>query len=308
MRKRVLEPLGMRQTVTSVTEAQLREHAEAYGRPANETGNRAVIPWREADQIAPAGQMIACATDIAQWLKLQLSDGEIAGTGNGSGPRRVISAASLAMTKQIHTPVNSPGPDPDMYFYGYGCGWMIGAYRGRRLVWHNGGIDGFKTDIALLPDDGIAVAASCNVLETSLPFALAFHIVDALLGEPPKPWSDTLMSAEGSSPAPESPEAVPSTQPSHSLLAYAGTYRHPGYGTVSVEVQGGELRVCLGELEVVSRYRHYDTWTVTYEPLDSHWPLTFLTDADGRIHAAEIPLEPSIKPIRFEAVAKETDV
>jgi hypothetical protein len=100
---------------------------------------------------------------------------------------------------------------------------------------------------------------------------------------------------------------VPGTRPAHPLKEYAGEYEHPGYGRLQVETRGRGLRVCLGELELTARYRHFETWTVSYAPLDESWPLTFLTDADGRVSAAEIPLEPTIKPIRFEAISRETN-
>jgi CubicO group peptidase (beta-lactamase class C family) len=303
MRQRVLDPLGMERTVTSVDEARAREHAQPYGilpRGRSSRGGRRAIPWRRSDQIAPAGQMISCAVDMARWLRLQLGDGEVDG-------RRIISAETLAATKHISTPIDAPGPDPDIHFYGYGFGWLLGTYRGRRLVWHNGGIDGFKTDIALLPDDGIAVAVSCNVLDTNMPFAFAFHVLDMLLGEEQKPWSENLLAAQRQAPREPKPAVVPGTRPAHPLADYAGTYQHPGYGTVQVEVRGRGLSIRLGEVDLTSRYRHFETWTVSYPPLDESWPLTFITDAEGQVSAVEIPLEPLTKPIRFEAVAKETD-
>jgi hypothetical protein len=91
------------------------------------------------------------------------------------------------------------------------------------------------------------------------------------------------------------------------LSDYAGTYEHPGYGTVQVEVRGRGLHICLGELDLTSHYRHFDTWTVGYAPLEESWPLTFLTDADGGVSALEIPLEASITPIRFEALSREVN-
>lgn len=302
MRERVLDPLGMKRTVTSVDEAQAREHAQPYGiLPRRQSGGgREAIPWRRSDQIAPAGQMISCALDMAQWLRLQLGDGEVDG-------KRIISAETLAATRRISTPVDAPGPDPDIHFYGYGFGWLLGTYRGRRLVWHNGGIDGFKTDIALLPDDGIAVAVSCNALDTNMPLAIVFHMLDLLLRVKPKPWSETFLAAQRHAPREPRPVVVPGTRPAHPLTDYAGTYQHPGYGTVEVKVRGRGLAVCLGELDLTSRYRHFETWTVRYPPLDEGWPLTFITNADGQVSAVEMPLEPSIAPIRFDSVARETD-
>jgi CubicO group peptidase (beta-lactamase class C family) len=288
----------MDRTVTSVDEAQSREHAQPYG-PLND-GKREPIPWRRSDQIAPAGQMISCAVDMARWLHLQLGDGEVDGT-------RIISAEALGTTRRISTPVDGPGPDEDIHFYGYGFGWLLGTYRGRRLVWHNGGIDGFKTEIALLPDDGIAVAASCNVLDTNFPYAVVFHTLDVLLGEEPKPWSDNLLAAERERPETPEPTVVPGTEPAHPLAEYAGTYEHPGYGVIRVEIHDGKVAVSLGELDLPARYRHFETWTVSYPPLDERWPLTFLTDADGQVSALEIPLESSLPPIRFNAVKEERE-
>jgi CubicO group peptidase (beta-lactamase class C family) len=290
MRERVLEPLGMLQTVTSVDEALALEHAQPY---VQKNGKHAAIQWRRTDQIAPAGQMISCAEDIARWLLFQLSDGELDG-------RRVLKSETLAETKRPRTPVDFPGPDPDIRFHGYAFGWMIGAYRGRRLVWHNGGVDGFHTEIALLPDDGIAVAASSNILQTNLPLAVVFHCIDTLLGEKPKPWSKNLRAESEAAPAPQRPRVVKGTQPSHPLEEYAGEYEHPGYGTLQVSLRGKGLRVQLSELDVSTKHRHFDTWTIGYAPLGADWPLTFLTDADGQVSAAEMPLEPTIKAIRFE--------
>jgi len=291
MRLRVLEPLGMNRTVNSVNLAQeMEDHAQPY---VVRDGQFQPIPWRQSDQIAPAGQMITCARDITHWLRFQLSDGEIDGT-------RILAPETLARTKTPSTPFEQPGPDPDIRFYGYGFGWGVGTYRGRRLVWHNGGIDGFKTEIALLPDDGIGVAVSCNVLNTNLPFSLAFQTVDTLLGAEEKPWTENLRKQEAEMPRPEPPTVVPGTHPSHALSDYAGEYEHPGYGTLSVTVEGPDLRVRIGEMDVDATYRHYDTWSLRYEPLDADWSLTFLTNPEGRISAAETPLEPQANPIRFE--------
>jgi Beta-lactamase/Domain of unknown function (DUF3471) len=222
-----------------------------------------------------------------------LSDGELDG-------RRVLKSETLAETKRPRTPADFPGPDPDIRFHGYAFGWMIGTYRGRRLVWHNGGIDGFHTEIALLPDDRVAVAASSNILQTNLPVAVVFHCIDTLLGEKPKPWSKNLRAEAEAAPAPQRPRVVTGTQPSHPLEEYAGEYEHPGYGTLQVSLRGKGLRVQLSELDVSTKHRHFDTWTIGYAPLGADWPLTFLTDADGQVSAAEMPLEPTIKPIRFE--------
>jgi CubicO group peptidase (beta-lactamase class C family) len=308
MHERVLAPLGMGRTVTSVDAAQAAEHAQPYlvTPPAGETAPRdgatrwTSIPWRQSDAIAPAGGIMTCAVDAARWLRMQLGGGEVDGT-------RVISSDALARTHRLHTPIDAPGHDERMWFYGYAFGWLVGTYRGKKLLWHNGGIDGFHTDIALLPDDGIGAAACSSVLNSSLPISIVFHTLDVLLGVEPKPWGDELFAAQENRPTPPEPARVEGTQPSHTLDVYAGEYTHPGYGSLVVSSDGNALRVCLGEFDLDTRYRHYDTWTVAYPPLEEGWSLTFLHDADGAIAAAEMPLEPTLAPIRFERVRDETE-
>ncbi|MEX2187336.1 MAG: serine hydrolase domain-containing protein [Pirellulales bacterium] len=46
---------------------------------------------------------------------------------------------------------------------GYGLGWRIGEVGGHRAVSHGGGQAGTSTFLLLLPDDGVAVAAMCNL-------------------------------------------------------------------------------------------------------------------------------------------------
>jgi hypothetical protein len=93
---------------------------------------------------------------------------------------------------------------------------------------------------------------------------------------------------------------VKATRPSHALEEYEGEYAHPGYRTLRVKVRGKRLQVRLAELDLSAKHRHFDTWTVGYQALGAEWPMTFVTNADGQISAAEMPLESTIKPIRFE--------
>ena len=108
---------------------------------------------------APVGGTTATLTDMANYVALQLRGGtSVAGT-------RVVSAANLAACWQPHVAVpTSPALDPDAKSAGYGMGWISVEYTdGRRLVWHNGGIDGFATHIAFLPEENLGLVILTNV-------------------------------------------------------------------------------------------------------------------------------------------------
>ena len=46
--------------------------------------------------------------------------------------------------------------------FAYGYGQLVGIDRGSRVVWHNGGINGFYTQLARYPDDGVSIVLLTN--------------------------------------------------------------------------------------------------------------------------------------------------
>ncbi len=96
---------------------------------------------------------------MAAYVSLQLNAG-VSLTGE-----RVVSAENLAECWTPHIAVpTSPVLDPDLVSAGYGMGWIAQTYReGRRLIWHNGGIDGFTTFIGFFPEDDLGLVVLTNM-------------------------------------------------------------------------------------------------------------------------------------------------
>ena len=256
---------------------------------------------RIIDAAAPAGQLIYCALDSGRWLRFQANGGELDG-------RRIVSEEGFEQLTTVQIPVDLPGVVPDHpewgpTWLGLGLGPALGTYRGRRMIYASGGIDGFRTDLVVLPEERIGVLTSSNLGGSGLGFALSFELADRLLGLEPRPWltrlrelEDEQRTAAGEAP---SPMVVPGTAPSHPLEDYPGEYEHPGYGVLRVTVGSEGLEFGLGELDFTATHRHFDTWTARYEPFDSDFPMTFVTDAEGEVAEVVTPLEPMTAPIRF---------
>jgi D-alanyl-D-alanine carboxypeptidase len=51
---------------------------------------------------------------------------------------------------------------------GYGYGVMVGNVRGEQVIEHNGGIDGFSTQVACFPKQAVTVIALANRAATCL--------------------------------------------------------------------------------------------------------------------------------------------
>jgi CubicO group peptidase (beta-lactamase class C family) len=300
VRERVLEPLGLESAVTSAADMQaLDDHAEPY---LGHHGGLARTIYRDITSTAPAGQLMYCAEDSARWLRFQAAGGELDGV-------RVASKEVFEHTRSIQIPVEYPGFLPDQLdwgprFQGYGMGWMVGSYRDRPIVWHSGGIDGFYTEILVLTEDRAAVLASTNANLSPLSTAVVMSVGDLLLGADVRPWFERMeaLQRQGDEQAEKERSeltVVPGTAPSHPLEEFAGRYEHPGWGSLDVSVgEGSDLAINLGELDCKASYRHFDTWTGRYDPLDVTFPLTFVTNADGEVAEVRAEIDPG-EPVTF---------
>jgi CubicO group peptidase (beta-lactamase class C family) len=292
LRVRVLDPLGMRRTFAATPEVVSDpDHAVPHlvrdGKPVETS-------FRIMQGIGPAGEILSCAQDSVTWLSAQL----------GAEPGVSTSAIAVAQQPQM---LADPGmaPFPEMEFIAYAMGWLVGSYRGHKLVWHNGGIDGFTTQTLLLPGRGIGIVACANQHMTNFPLAVMLAVADAALGVEPgeQDWFERLRPAAADVPKQQSP-ATPAAPAAHSLADYAGHYRNAGYGDVVVAVDEQRLAVRIGEFDVAVKHRHYETWDLRYEPLDAGFPATFLTGADGNVTAVVVDYDTDMS-VRFERVTGE---
>lgn len=201
-RERLWEPLGMSHTGADSVVARSQPnaatpHAGKPGEPANP------IEWDYPDAVAvPSGGVNSNAVDVAQWLRFQLAEGAIDG-------KRLI---SRDVFRQMHVPQTAiPNPDAAsdvqsqfpapvqelgrMRFWSYGMGWYVTEYRGRKLIYHSGTINGFRTGIGLLPEEGLAVYINTNRV-SRLPMALMLRLFDDYLHETGIDWSRIYLENE----------------------------------------------------------------------------------------------------------------
>jgi CubicO group peptidase (beta-lactamase class C family) len=299
LRTRLLTPLRMDRSKLSVDDMLADpDHATAYER---RKGAIVPVPQRPVTALAPAGAINSCAADMARWLLAQLSGGQVDG-------QAVMSVGTLARQHMPHMVLPEDRTFPASTRHAYGLGWLIGQYHGHRLAEHGGGIDGFQTECMLLPDDGIGVAVMTNTSSSLMAPVVAYRVLDELLGLEPFDWFTEYKTrydalTAGRREVRGARRVVPGAALPRPLDAYAGQYDHPGYGTLTITVDGGTLRPHLGTMHLSLTHRHYETFDLEWHELADEsflFPLMFLSDPDGDITALTVPLEPSVGPLRFE--------
>lgn len=269
IRERIFTPLGMSLSNTTIRAFAGQNNVATPHAKLDEKVQ--TIPWRNIDNIAPAGSINSNVSDMAQWVRLQLAEGSYKGA-------RLISSGAA---KEMHEPQTIIPRDPqlslfmpDTHFRSYGLGWMLQDYKGRKVVQHGGAIDGMLAMVGMMPEEELGVVILSNLQGQLLPTALMFRIFDAYLGAPPKDWTGDMLKAikglEGQGKAAQKKleeSRVKGTQPSLPLEKYAGTYKDEAFGDAKVALENGKLVLRTPAFVADLEHWHYDTFRATFRDI-----------------------------------------
>ncbi|MDE2235246.1 MAG: serine hydrolase [Gammaproteobacteria bacterium] len=302
-------PLDMLNTDTSV--AALNADPDAAYPHALVDDHVEVIRRYDTDTMAPVGGINSSVNDMSHWLMMLLDDGSYAGKtvlqpkiiAAMETPQMIISADS-GMGTWLHA------MNPGSLFYSYGLGFVVEDYYGRKLVMHDGDIDGMASAVGMLPELHLGVVVLTNMDHDDARNALLFHILDEYLGRPPRDTNGALLALAAQQENAEKAEqqkllasksALPAPLP---LAQYTGTYSNPLDGKVRITLENGHLVMRLGNPDFTGDLTHWnhDTFHVRlrYRFYDQAFDqyLTFELDASGK------PMELRFYglPARFERV------
>ena len=289
VQRRLFDPLGMTGANFSArVAAKAADHSTPHSK--NREGKVVAIPWRDIDNIGPAGSINAGVRDLSRWLRFQLGGGVFEG-------KRLLSATALTET---HTPQIVVRVDPatardtETTQSSYGLGWGIADYRGHLLLSHGGGIDGYLTNISLAPKAKIGVVVLSNLTPSRLPEAVSRGLLDLMLGLPKKDWvaiaSERGKRTEAAKLARRQEREAKrhkDTRPSRELAAYVGTYEDPAYGAARVTLENGALVMRWSNFTMHLRHYQFDTFAVhvdfVYDDRFEDERLVFTLGADGEV-------------------------
>ena len=314
VQREIFDKLGMTRSNFSVETMQSMQNIALPYAYLDEDTRR--IPFANVDALGPAGSINATTTDMLNWVRLHLNQGTF-------DDQRLIAADGLEECHRYQTAIKETFPDclvsyPELGPRAYGLGWFLRHYRGRRMVYHSGGIDGYGSYLAMLPKEKIGVIILSNLDEGNAPVPVTYDIFDRLLDIEPPNWSKRYLTHEGKAEQASKTrseklksEIIPNTQPSHPLQDYLGTYHHPGYGSLKVEAvqrsEDADAPICyeahFNLIGLTLKHVHYDTFEAA-SPFGAWTRLTFLSDEDGRISAVCASTEANVPPMVFERMVE----
>src|SRR3954463_1316009 len=302
---RILAKVGM--TGSNVRHSDATKKANiATPHAAVEGKVRPIAPF-DSDNTNPAGGINSNAEDMAKWMLVQLAEGKLA-----DGSALIKPATARAITTLV-TPIPLGPGAPELsairpQFNGYGLGFGLRDYRGHKLVTHTGGLPGYVSKVAMIPDQQLGIAILTNQESTNAFEAIANSIMDAYLAAPTTDWVAAYQAIEKRAAAvnagvTQSSAAArdTSSKPSLPLAKYAGKYRDAWYGDMTIASSGTGLTITFDRTPLLTGtlepWQH-DTFVARWKDreLRADAFVTFSLDPDG-----------TIDTVRMQAVSPETD-
>jgi hypothetical protein len=198
-------------------------------------------------------------------------------------PQTLVTKEEFYPTQQITKP----------NFTTYAFGWFQQDYKGRKLNFHTGSLDGAIAIHGQIPEEKTGVYLFANLDHAEVRHALMFKAFDQFALGGDRDWSAeflqlyTEIKNENENKRKENElKRVLNTHTSLPLEAYTGKFEDPLYGSVEISLQNGELKALLnktawGKIE----HWNYDTFRLIY---DKKWNgksyLNFRMNTVGKIN------------------------
>ncbi|HBF22492.1 MAG TPA: hypothetical protein DDW23_01635, partial [Planctomycetes bacterium] len=181
LKEKILTPLGMEQTVWTVSAAREGGKAAVGYLWEKDATRFKILEPQTVSRAKPAGAIWSSPSEMARWGQFQLNRGKV-----GSAPIIDIEALEKTWETQIEMGTGS----------GYALGWMTGEWRGHRVIQHGGNVNGFSAMTALLPDDNLGCIVLTNANVTPFVDVAASLTWKHLLGPSPKDESSENLDLE----------------------------------------------------------------------------------------------------------------
>jgi CubicO group peptidase (beta-lactamase class C family) len=302
---RILAKVGMTGSNTRHSAATSGGNVAATHAPVD--GQVRPIRPFESDNTNAAGGINSSAEDMAKWLRVQLNEGVL------PDRTRLFSAATARELTSMVTPIPINDPPSELAalkanFNGYGLGFGIRDYRGRKAILHTGGLPGYVSRVVMIPEARLGVAVLTNQESGAAYDSIAFHIVDDYLGAPRFDWIsafEKLRARQNGAPASsvrkDDGAAATRTPASLPVERYAGSYRDAWYGDVTISAQGGRLTMTFSHTPALTgtlEHFQHDTFIARWNDreLRADAYVTFALNPDG-----------TIDQVKMRAVSPETD-
>jgi CubicO group peptidase (beta-lactamase class C family) len=304
VRNRIFRRIGM--TDSDLLRAGQRQSGNVAGTHAAVNDTVQPVDPFISDNANPAAGIMSSAEDMARWMMVQLDSGRVA---DGS---RLFSPGTAKQLWREVTPIPISDPQPGLMhlrprMVGYALGLWARDYQGKFLLYHTGGLPGYLSKVAMMPDLRLGVAVLTNQESGAAFESIVYRVLDHYLGIKAADYPalylavvrknrERLRATVEKAAASRDSTAGPSLP----LEKYAGGYRDAWYGEVEISEQNGRLAIRFTHTpSLVGDLLHWqhDTFLVRWRDrkLRADAYATFWLNEDGSVNQLRlVPASPAV--------------
>jgi CubicO group peptidase (beta-lactamase class C family) len=287
IQERIFTPLGMSRTAPKrkyiKDNNQVTPHFEVEKKIKP-------IGYTKDDEVGPAGSVWSSIDDMSKWMACMLDSSKYA------GGRLVKAATWTEMFKPaVIVPADQFYPTMQLIkpnWTTYGLGWFQHDYKGKKINFHTGSLDGLTAIHAQLPDQKLGIYVFGNFDHAEVRHALVYKAFDVFALGGTTDWSKDFLTLYTGIRTKSEKELkdfearrVLNTTPSLPLADYTGKYSDPLYGELEITVSENSLQVDVNHFVKASlQHWHYNTFRGPYE---KDWNgkaiANFMMDVNGKV-------------------------
>jgi CubicO group peptidase (beta-lactamase class C family) len=266
VKSNILDPLEMNHTKAKASE--LFDEGNYVTPYLNDIEDGIIeVNYNLSDQIGAAGMIWSCVNDIQKYLQFLTNDGVF-------NSKRILKKETFDYLFKPHALI----PNSDFYptqkltkpnWISYGLGWFQHDYRGEKIDFHTGSIEGLVAIAGILHDKNIAVYVFANLDHAELRHAILYKAFDLFaFDDNTFNWHKEVFTlyegfrSEAIQANRNQIEArVLNTKTTLKLEKYQGDYKNEMLGNINVKVVNNELELnCNDFLNLTASHWHYDSF------------------------------------------------
>jgi CubicO group peptidase (beta-lactamase class C family) len=286
---RLFDPIGMSNSTLSNSEFD-----ESYNVALPHLKGK-VQKFINYDNSGPAASINSCVSDMLKWADFWLNKGKV-------DTLQLLSEKSYYKITSSYTAINRGRGEEigGRHFTTTGLGWFLNDYAGRKIITHGGGLPGYLSRIALVPEDSLGIVVFQNDMQPVYR-DIESRILDVMLNHKTEDYVGNRLQRIKErknildKKSIKKDERIDNTNPSFELEKYAGVYSDKMYGDAEVTFENEKLVLTLlptADLFTSEMIHwHFDTFRIKFnDPFLPEGLVTFNKNSKGKITGFTIDL------------------
>lgn len=289
--ERIFIPLEMTSTNTSTK--QFTENSNvAYPHLGREK-----LDFLNYDNIGAAASINSTSSDMLKWGMMWLNKGEYKG-------KEILTEKTVDRILSSYQAINVGNSSKinERHFLNTAMGWFLEDRNGRKIIHHSGGLIGYISRFAIVPEDNLSIIVLTNDEAYMIP-PLMNYLFDVFAGnlkdedyfERSLNYFKGKEERESKRKKELEENRAKETSPSQTIESFAGIYIDKMYGDAEIKIENDKLHLTLLPAKELFNtelnHWHFDTFSFKFaDPFLPEGMITFETNKEGKISGFKIDL------------------